>query len=215
MTTSGTTGTPAKPQHPWGNRGRHRRPRPRKAVLTAGGLALAAGALSLVRLLPGPGGGDVDGYGAEAGPRVETGGGQGTAPDPATTPAAASTAGPPGAEPVGDFGHGRSERHPGTGSHTGAGAVRERPLGRALPPRRPSRTPPDTDGKAPPPAHTPRPPRPPESSLPPRPDTPAPRPAPTPPPDRGTPPAPTPEPGPPGLCVPVVGLCVDLLDGDG
>ncbi|MEU9732373.1 hypothetical protein AB0E07_13110, partial [Streptomyces sp. NPDC048002] len=42
----------------FGPRGRHRRPRPRKVLLAAGGLALAAGALTLVRLPPasGPGG---------------------------------------------------------------------------------------------------------------------------------------------------------------
>jgi hypothetical protein len=33
-------------------RGRHRRPRPRRVLVAAGGLALAAGALSLVRLAP-------------------------------------------------------------------------------------------------------------------------------------------------------------------
>ncbi|MCG0067181.1 hypothetical protein L0F81_28605 [Streptomyces tricolor] len=33
-------------------RGRHRKPRPRKALLAAGGLALAAGVLSLVRISP-------------------------------------------------------------------------------------------------------------------------------------------------------------------
>lgn len=42
--------------------------------------------------------------------------------------------------------------------------------------------------------------------------TPAPRPTPTPAPSRTTP-APRPEP-PGGLCVPLLGLCVDLLDGD-
>ena len=36
----------------FGPRGRHRKPRPRKVLLAAGGLALAAGALSLVRLTP-------------------------------------------------------------------------------------------------------------------------------------------------------------------
>ena len=33
-------------------RGRHRRPRPRKLLFAVGGLALAAGALSLVRVAP-------------------------------------------------------------------------------------------------------------------------------------------------------------------
>ncbi|WP_053190612.1 hypothetical protein, partial [Streptomyces resistomycificus] len=50
-------------------RGRHRRPRPRKVLLAAGGLALAAGVLSLVRMTPDPG---VGGLGAaEAGPSLD------------------------------------------------------------------------------------------------------------------------------------------------
>ncbi|MER6045045.1 hypothetical protein ABT136_30575, partial [Streptomyces sp. NPDC001856] len=54
---------------PPGGRGRHRRPRPRKVLLVAGGLALAAGALSLVRLTPDS---PVPGIGtAEADPRLE------------------------------------------------------------------------------------------------------------------------------------------------
>ncbi|MGQ4425417.1 hypothetical protein ACN6LL_008214, partial [Streptomyces violaceoruber] len=68
-----TTGTPTEPRYAWGRRGRHRRPRPRKVLLAAGGLALAAGALSVVRLLPGPGG-DTGGVRAGAEPRVESGG---------------------------------------------------------------------------------------------------------------------------------------------
>ena len=53
-------------------RGRHRRPRPRKVLFTAGGLALAAGVLSLVRLGGDPGG--AGGLGAtEAEPRPDPG----------------------------------------------------------------------------------------------------------------------------------------------
>ncbi|EHN76087.1 hypothetical protein SMCF_4391, partial [Streptomyces coelicoflavus ZG0656] len=44
---------------------------PRKVLLVAGGLALAAGALSLVHLLPEPGGAATGGYGAEAAPHVD------------------------------------------------------------------------------------------------------------------------------------------------
>ncbi|MFC8711244.1 hypothetical protein ACFUCQ_15220 [Streptomyces sp. NPDC057197] len=72
-------------------RGRHRRPRPRRVLLTAGGLALAAGLLSLVRLTPqsaqtSP---QADGPGAaEAAPRVDTGPGDG--------PGGAATAASPG-----------------------------------------------------------------------------------------------------------------------
>lgn len=211
-----TSGTPTKARHPWGNRGRHRRPRPRKAVLAAGGLALAAGALSLVRLLPEPGG-DVDAFGAEAGPRVETGGGRGTAPDPATTPAAVSTAGPPEVSPSATSAMGGLSGSPQPGLIPGPGPFASGPSA-----ARPSATTvpdsPNTDDSAPPPAHTRQPPQPPGSPQQPRPDTPTPRPTPTPPPDRGTPPTPAPtpdpEPDPPGLCVPVIGLCVDLLDGD-
>ncbi|NEB11429.1 hypothetical protein G3I32_21730, partial [Streptomyces coelicoflavus] len=55
-TTAGTTTGPStvavpEPRNAWFRRGRHRRPRPRKVLLVAGGLALAAGALGLVRLL--------------------------------------------------------------------------------------------------------------------------------------------------------------------
>ncbi len=49
-------------------RGRHRRPRPRKVLLTAGGLALAAAALSLVRLAPEYAGGGPDTAQAEPRP---------------------------------------------------------------------------------------------------------------------------------------------------
>ncbi|MEU1695549.1 hypothetical protein ABZ590_30060, partial [Streptomyces hirsutus] len=47
-------------------RGRHRKPRHRKLLLAGGGLALTAGALSLVRLASDPGPADL---GAGAGPR--------------------------------------------------------------------------------------------------------------------------------------------------
>ncbi|WP_055607910.1 hypothetical protein, partial [Streptomyces prasinus] len=56
-------------------RGRHRKPRPRKLLLAGGGLALTAGALSLVRLASGPGPADL-GTEAGSGPVV---------PDPSTT----------------------------------------------------------------------------------------------------------------------------------
>ena len=57
-------------------RGRHRRPRPRKVVLAAGGLAFAAGVLGLLRVVPdGTGGGPV--AGASAGDDGGTGTGVG------------------------------------------------------------------------------------------------------------------------------------------
>ncbi|MFB7595955.1 hypothetical protein [Streptomyces sp. NPDC056160] len=85
------------PSHPR-VRGRHRRPRPRprKALLTAGGLALAAGVLSLVRLAPeyghgGPGAAEAEPYrhgGPDGGAAGASHGaaltGAGTAPGTAT-----------------------------------------------------------------------------------------------------------------------------------
>ncbi|MFJ6554249.1 hypothetical protein ACIQNT_18680 [Streptomyces luteogriseus] len=70
----------AAPFHPRA-RGRHRKPRPRKVLLAAGGLAVAAGALSLLRLASGPG---TDAGSVEAGPR----------PDPVTTATDDATHGP-------------------------------------------------------------------------------------------------------------------------
>ncbi|MFE1241511.1 hypothetical protein [Streptomyces tendae] len=131
-----TTGTPTEPRYAWGRRGRHRRPRPRRVLLAAGGLALAAGALSVVRLLP-ESGGDPGAFGGE---RTAREGEEGAAED-------------------------------------------------------------DPGDRAPAPG-TPQPSR-------------SDRPAPPPPPEGGTPPTsdPEPEPDDPGLCVPVIGLCVDLLRG--
>ncbi|WP_121701135.1 hypothetical protein [Streptomyces sp. E5N298] len=220
-----TTGTPTEPRYVWGRRGRHRRPRPRKVLLAAGGLALAAGALSVVRLLPEPGGG-LGGFGAEAGPRVE-GGGRETASDRATAPAAAATdGGPPGASPSATSAMGGLNGSPGPGLIPPGLWPDPSPSGPAVPlptattgpdtpdgrgpgdggrerERRGGEQPEDTGDRAPAPG-TPRPSRS---------DRPAPSPAPTPPPDRGTPPTsgPEPEPDDPGLCVPVIGLCVDLL----
>ncbi|MFI1759542.1 hypothetical protein [Streptomyces sp. NPDC020571] len=222
-----TTGTPTEPRYAWGRRGRHRRPRPRKVLLAAGGLALAAGALSVVRLLPEPGGG-LGGFGAEAGPRVESDG-RGTASDRATAPAAAATGGgPPGASPSATSAMGDLSGSPEPGLIPGLLATPAASGGPAVPPptattgpdtpngRTPGDGEPerrrgggeqteDTGDRAPAPG-TPRPSRS---------DRPAPSPAPTPPPGSGTPPAsdPEPEPDDPGLCVPVIGLCVDLLGG--
>ncbi|WP_399887979.1 hypothetical protein ACGH7X_24570 [Streptomyces sp. BBFR51] len=216
-----TTGTPTKPQHPWGRRGRHRRPRPRKAVLAAGGLALAAGALSLVRLLPGPGGdaGDVGGFGAEAGPRQD-GAGRDTATDRATTPAAAAgTAGTPGASPSATSAMGGLSASPGPGlvrgpSASGPAAPLPTATGGPDTPNAHGQGAEREDADRTPAPGTPRQPQSPRSPQPSRSDHPGP--APTPPPGSATPPtsAPTAEPGDPGLCVPVIGLCVDLRDGD-
>ncbi|MFF5144691.1 hypothetical protein ACFY6U_34070 [Streptomyces sp. NPDC013157] len=59
------TGMPAASR-----RGRHRKPRPRKLLFAAGGLALAAGALSLVRITSDGGGVGAPGT-AEAEPRLD------------------------------------------------------------------------------------------------------------------------------------------------
>ncbi|AXL90618.1 hypothetical protein C4J65_21725 [Streptomyces sp. CB09001] len=216
-----TTGTPTEPRYAWGRRGRHRRPRPRKLLLAVGGLALAAGTLSAVRLLPGPGG-DVGGLGAEAEPRVE-GGGRHAAPDRATGPATAATVGePPGAGPSATSAMGGLSGSPGPGRIPGLvpGPSASGPAV-PLPAATTVRTPgvPDTrrpgegdrEGRREPGEHT--------GDRAPARGTPTPQPSrsdrPAPPPDRGTPPTSDPEPEPedPGLCVPVIGLCVDLLRG--
>ncbi|PZG67193.1 hypothetical protein C1I97_38885, partial [Streptomyces sp. NTH33] len=90
--------------HPWDlrARGRHRRPRPRKVLLAAGGLAVAAGVLSLVRLAPDYGGGGPDR--SEAGPHADadSGGSAGTsATAGAGAAAAAPVAAPSAAVPLG------------------------------------------------------------------------------------------------------------------
>ncbi|MER7721013.1 hypothetical protein ABTX99_29465 [Streptomyces flaveolus] len=214
MTTTDTPTTP-RPRLPR-IRGRHRRPRPRKAVLAVGGLALAAGALSLVRLVPEPRGGALDGYGAEAAPRVETsrnGTGdpdkhRGTGATPGVSPSATSVMGGLSASPrPGDpipapsASGSTTPRPPAPGASTADPSA----AGSTTVPQRPN-TPhaPGTGPGDPTPAE-PQPPRPPAAG------TPAPRPTPTP---SRTTPAPHPEP-PGGLCVPLLGLCVDLLDGDG
>lgn len=185
-------------------RGRHRRPRPRKALFAAGGLALAVGALSLLRPASDSGGGT-----AEAGPRLqpttdtrqepETG----RAPDP--TDAAATVSGTPGPTST-------APAPMGGGSTAAAGAVPSAsPTSPTSAVRTPSgpyapRTRQPADEGARPPAATPS-----SRSRAPQPPGPTATPAPGP----GTVP---PAAGPtsrPGLCLPVVGLCVDPLPGPG
>ncbi|MEV8123009.1 hypothetical protein AB0P07_02605 [Streptomyces sp. NPDC085944] len=224
--TGTATGVRTAPRYAWWRRGRHRRPRPRKVLLVAGGLALAAAALSVVRLLPEPGGDGGVGYGAEAAPRVD-GAGRDTASDdrapastatgadggtPGASPSAASamdglsgspepglipglvpdpaTSGPPAPLPASTTGPGAQsapdaseDGRPGEGREQEQEGEGER----------------DRAPGTPQPSHS---------------DRPAPHSTPpTPPPGHGTPsaPAPAPEPDDPGLCVPVIGLCVDLL----
>ncbi|WP_340376547.1 hypothetical protein U5640_16485 [Streptomyces sp. SS7] len=183
-------------------RGRHRRPRPRKVLFAAGGLALAAGVLSLVRLSSGPGG--VTGIGtAEAEPhtgphakspvagtatRSATGRtpdtGAAVAPTTAPSPTAPSPMGGASAEPAPEGG-------PVRGTPGAPTSVALTPGASYTP--APARTPAPAPTRGTTPRSTPAPPRA-TATVPPAPAPP--RPAPT---------------RQPGVCVPVVGLCVDAL----
>ncbi|MGJ5890809.1 hypothetical protein ACSCBZ_02510 [Streptomyces niveiscabiei] len=182
-------------------RGRHRRPRPRKVVLAAGGLAFAAGVLGLLRVVPDGGAGTGTGVGAGEASREGYAGG---VTDLATNAAAAVPA------PSGGPGDTHS-----TGDRYGTGDTRSTPGGAASRVPDPRSTP-GTSGVPRPSA--------PSQELPvsptPTPDTPAhaasPAPTPTPtvvPPESHTP-STTPTPdhphdSPHGICIPVIGLCVD------
>ncbi|MER5543354.1 hypothetical protein ABT072_13115 [Streptomyces sp. NPDC002589] len=169
-------------------RGRHRKPRPRKVLLAAGGLALAAGVLSLVRVTPDPGAGSPGT--AEAEPRLGTSTSDGGTDHPANTAATAATA--PTALPSATSAMGGRSLAPTTGTRP-----RTPPA-----PSAGTTTPPPTTLPSGPPATTPHSPEP--TSAPP-----TPRPTPTTPaPSHSTTP-----PGPGGLCVPMLGICVSLRDG--
>ncbi|MFJ9901293.1 hypothetical protein ACIRVK_00045 [Streptomyces sp. NPDC101152] len=174
-------------------RGRHRRPRPRKVLFAVGGLALAAGALSLVRLSPdtGVGGGGT----AEAEPRLDPGGTGEAATNTAATVAAVPDTGPSATSPMGGAGA-TLTASPASVPRTTAG---------------PSSQPPSATPTAPPGTTTL-----PDTPVPTAPAaTPPPAPRPTPAPDHTTPPPTTPQPAPPGLCVPIIGLCVTGSVGHG
>ncbi|MFD3498406.1 hypothetical protein [Streptomyces sp. NPDC058678] len=179
---------------PWSPRGRHRRPRPRKVLLAAGGLALVAGALSLVRLTPDAG---VDELATtEAEPRVD----QEAGADRATNAAATVAAVVPGASPTATtvMGGPSALPTPGVSLAPSSAVESSRPASTTIP-------------EAPDPTRTAAP------TTAPRPSTSTgtpPQPAPTPTPSRATtPPAPQPDqpdrPDQPGLCVPVIAVCVD------
>ncbi|MDL5203476.1 hypothetical protein [Streptomyces sp. ALI-76-A] len=180
-------------------RGRHRRPRPHRLLLTAGGLALAAGVLSLVRLTSDPG---VGGLGtAKAGPRPDapdtaptTGPDTGRATRAAAITEAVAKVSPSATSPLGGAG---AASLPGA-SHAAAPA----PSTTAAPPGpAPGATAvPDPSG-APTSTTAPRTPErtAPHPGQPAAPSRPATAPAPQ-------PPAPTHR---PDLCVPVIGLCLD------
>ncbi|WP_330338142.1 hypothetical protein [Streptomyces sp. NBC_00557] len=180
------TGEPAP------RRGRHRKPRPRKIVLAAGGLALAAGVLSLVRVAPESGVG-APGT-AEAEPRA---GATDHAANTTATLSAAPTARPSATSVMGGSGP--------TPLATGSPATTPRPTAPTTAPGAGTAPTSAPTSRTPPPGTTPRPtasaPRPaPAPTTHPAPTTPAPSPS-------------TPAQGPGGLCVPVLGLCVNVLGG--
>ncbi|MFJ9583033.1 hypothetical protein [Streptomyces acidicola] len=198
--TKATRATAADPEvdalslrlHPRPARGRHRKPRPRRMLFAVGGLALAAGALSFVRLVPESAVGGGAGV-TEAEPRAAADG----VSEGATNTAATMKAARP---PAGSAGPGTTTAHVVVGSGpsprttTGAtppsGAMSPGPT---APPTQSPGTPTTPATKAP--ATTaPAPPRPTQSTA-----------------------APAPRPGHPderdqrddrGLCLPVIKLCL-------
>ncbi|MFF8193790.1 hypothetical protein ACF05L_23750 [Streptomyces bobili] len=177
-------------------RGRHRRPRPRKALFATGGFALAVGALSLLRLTADSG---VDT--AEAGPRLQP-----TAdtqpkihPESATgTTATVSGSPEPTTTAPAPTGNGGTVTSGATVPGAAPTSAVRTPSGPYAP-----RTRPPADEGAPAPAAT-------RSSGSAAPRSPGPTSTPAPGPDTLPPAA-----GPtsrPGLCLPVVGLCVEALD---
>ncbi|MEV0240393.1 hypothetical protein AB0I06_10745 [Streptomyces sp. NPDC050674] len=183
-------------------RGRHRKPRPRKVLLAAGGLALATGALSLLRLTSGPG---TDTGPVEAGARPDpvTSATDDTTHTAATFPALPQ-AGPSSPTTLG----GPAPSRGGTeGARPSPAAATGTPVTSAATGPAPTTIPdtPNTADRAPAPrasgGGTPRPapPAPPTGTTPPSRATPAPAPRPDEP----------EQPHDPGLCVPVVGVCVD------
>jgi hypothetical protein len=183
-------------------RGRHRRPRPRKVLLAAGGLALAAGVLSLVRLAPDSGVAGVDSAEAEPSgdPGVDTDAGRSTKAAaslrkaPEVSPSSTSAMGGLSPSPAPDAGlppaHGAPASPFTAPSTTAAGSTPEPdsttiPEAANTPAPTPTPRTPSTTAAADQPTHAPAP-------------TPA---HPTAPPPRGA----------PGLCVPIIGLCVDPL----
>lgn len=193
-TTAGRTpqGTAATTNHPDTaaptGRGRHRRPRPRKALLTAGGLALAAGVLSLVRLASpdsGNGSAGVTAAGPSPDAAVDSEHEQATN----TSATAPAPLGRPSAFPT----HGTTHTIPVPSSSNAAAQPYAPP-----PPSGKATTVPDAPDASTTPGSTSRP-APPQGP---------PTTSPTPPPNPGTP---TPQPDDPGLCLPVIDLCLGPL----
>ncbi|MHA5054320.1 hypothetical protein [Streptomyces sp. SD15] len=197
---TGSVGPTAEPLRNRPARGRHRRPRPRRMLFAVGGLALAAGALSLVRMAPDSvvgGGGNAE---AKSSAGVLTDEAVDTEPSvwavPSARPASSDgTTAPPTA--------GVSLVPAGTTSPAGpvgsAGPVPRTTPPAAIPSARAGA--PDTTTGIPT-APVPSQPVPPPAAS-----TPAQQPPPTPtPPPSGTTDT-------PGLCVPIVGICVNDLTG--
>lgn len=191
-------------------RGRHRRPRRRRVLFAAGGLALAAGVLSLARMAPE----SMTGIGGGGGPAdAEPRGGTATATDPADDAVTTVEAVPPPAR----AGAATATTVTGDASPTGTSGVSTAPgpsparSDGAVPAARAGDLGTDTDTgtDAPEPGTT---------GIPTGPATARPPQAPDPTPTATAPPrAPTPStqaPAPthrPGVCVPIVGICVDGL----
>ncbi|MEU9476274.1 hypothetical protein [Streptomyces sp. NPDC048191] len=173
--------------------GRHRKPPPRKMLLAAGGIALAAGVLSLVRVSPESGVG-APGT-AEAEPRAGAGDG---VTDHASNTSATVSADPTALPSATSVMGGRSLAPEPTAASTAAPAPSTSPNGTAVPSATALPTgPAATSGTTPRPTATSSAPRPAPTTARPAPSTPAP--------GRSTA-----APGPGGLCVPVLGLCVDV-----
>jgi len=178
-------------------RGRHRKPSPRKVLLAAGGLALAAGVLSLVRAAPESGVGAPDT--AQAEPRLDPGGGAtARSTDTAATMGTARTTRPSATSAMGGVSAAPTAPAETDDAVPGRSATATHvppPSGTGAPTTGPRRTDPATAA--------------PHSSPPaPVPTRTAPAPAPTP--SRGTTAPPTWD---DGLCLPVIGLCVDVPGG--
>lgn len=174
-------------------RGRHRRPRPRRVFVAAGGLALAAGALSLVRLTPES---VIWGMGTP-GAEPTTGTVTDTAGNAAATVGAVSSAHPVSATTPAVMGGENALPTPGVSlAPTPAPTPTRLVAGPSTPVSVPVGGTPDTTGIPTGQAPAPATPRPPAAT------TAAPAPSAT---------TPTASPKPPGLCVPIIGLCVNSL----
>ncbi|MFJ5894057.1 hypothetical protein ACIQFZ_01040 [Streptomyces sp. NPDC093064] len=191
----------------WGPRarGRHRRRRPRKALLAAGGLAVAAGVLSLVRLAPESGPTRLGAAEAEphAAPGHDSGGSAGTpantsattAAGPATAPSAAVALRGVSGAPVPD---GSAVPVASPSAATAAAEPSALPETTTVPTALAEDPDPPEHPEHPEPTNAPRP----SAST-------APAPRPTPSPSRSTQP-PAPPSGGGGLCLPIIGLCVGV-----